>query len=61
MSFRTAGLAVAISLMILGCSTDPSTSTGDDRIWRAQLERQQQGAREAGRIGYIGYAGPSSN
>ena len=29
--------------------------------WRLQLERQQQGAREAGRIGYIGNYGPPAN
>jgi hypothetical protein len=29
-------------------------------MWRAQLERQQQTAREAGRIGWIGNAGPPS-
>jgi hypothetical protein len=28
-------------------------------MWRAQLERQQQSAREAGRIGWIGNAGPA--
>ena len=28
-------------------------------IWRAQLQRQQLVAREAGRIGYIGNAGPA--
>jgi hypothetical protein len=27
-------------------------------VWRAQLERQQLGANEAGRIGYIGNEGP---
>jgi hypothetical protein len=27
-------------------------------MWRAQKERQQQGAREAARIGYIGNEGP---
>ena len=27
-------------------------------MWRAQLERRQQAARKAGRIGWIGKAGP---
>ena len=30
-------------------------------MWREQKERQQQGAREAGRIGYIGNEGPVGN
>ena len=30
-------------------------------MWRAQLKRQQQGAREAGRIGYVGNEGPPAN
>jgi hypothetical protein len=61
MSFRSAGLVVAISLMVVGCSTNPSVSMSDDRIWREQLARQQQAARDAGRIGYIGNAGPALN
>ena len=28
-------------------------------MWSAQLARQQQAAREVGRIGYIGNAGPA--
>jgi isopentenyl diphosphate isomerase/L-lactate dehydrogenase-like FMN-dependent dehydrogenase len=48
----------ATCAMVLGCSTSPSASTSDDRVWPAQLDRQQQTAREAGRIGYIG-AGPA--
>ena len=35
-------------------------SASEARMWRAQLERQQQAAREAGRIGWIGNAGPPS-
>jgi hypothetical protein len=31
---------------------------GDSRMWSEQLERQQRIGREAGRIGYIGNAGP---
>jgi len=30
-------------------------------MWRAQKQRQQQGAREAGRIGYIGNEGSVGN
>ena len=30
-------------------------------MWREQKERQQQGEREAGRIGYIGNEGPVGN
>lgn len=71
MSFRSAGLAVAISLMVLGCYTNsyPSRAAvavqrvfqeqNDSRLWRVQKERQQRIAREAGRIGYIGNAGPA--
>ena len=71
MSFRYAGLAVAISLMVLGCYTNSYPSRAavaiqrvfhdpdDTRLWRVQKERQQRIAREAGRIGYIGNAGPA--
>ena len=58
-SFRLAFLAAVIFLMVLGCATRPSESASEARMWRAQLERQQQVAREAGRIGYIGNAGPA--
>jgi hypothetical protein len=59
MSFRSTLLACIISLMVLGCATNRSASTSDARMWRAQLYRQQLVAREAGRIGYIGNAGPA--
>jgi hypothetical protein len=71
MSFRATGLAVAISLMAFGCATNPYASRAgtavqrifqekdDSRLWRMQKERQQRIAREAGRIGYIGNAGPA--
>jgi hypothetical protein len=36
-------------------------SASSDRIWQAQLLRQQQAVRDQGRIGYIGYEGPSSS
>jgi hypothetical protein len=58
MSFHSTGLAGIICLLVLGCAIKPSVSTSDDRMWLAQLERQQQGARDAGRIGYIGNEGP---
>jgi predicted DNA-binding WGR domain protein len=35
-------------------------SSSSDRIWRAQLQRQQEVVRNQGRIGHIGYEGPSS-
>jgi hypothetical protein len=57
MSFRP-GLVGAISLMSLGCATNPSVSTSEPRMWREQKEYQQRLAREAGRIGYIGNEGP---
>jgi hypothetical protein len=53
-----AGLAGIISLMIFGCVSKSSVSEAQ---WRLQLERQQQRAREAGRIGYIGNEGPPAN
>jgi hypothetical protein len=44
--------------MVLGCATDPPVSAGEDaRLWREERERQQQGVREEGRIGYIGNEG----
>src|SRR5258705_6400206 len=68
---RSAGLAVAISLVVLGCATNQYASRAavaiervfqdqdDSRLWRGQKERQQRIAREAGRIGYIGNEGPA--
>ena len=59
MGFRFTGLACAISLMIMGCTHLTTADTPKTRaMWRAQLARQQLVAREAGRIGYIGNAGP---
>jgi hypothetical protein len=58
MSFRFSALAVVISAMALGCATNQSESAGETSRWRAQKERQQQIAREAGRIGYIGNEAP---
>lgn len=47
--------------MIPGCATNLPESASEARMWREQLERQQQGARESGRIGYIGNEGPVGN
>jgi hypothetical protein len=60
MSFRSIGLAGIISLMVLGCATNPYESASEARMWSAQLARQQQVVRDAGRIGYIGNEGPAS-
>jgi hypothetical protein len=59
-NFRFFGLAVVISLMVLGCATNQSETAEQARMWQRQLERQQQAARDAGRIGWIGNAGPGS-
>ena len=72
MSFRSTGLSVAISLIVLGCAPTKQYAAhagvvvqrifqdqNDSRLWRVQKERQQRIAREAGRIGYIGNAGPA--
>jgi hypothetical protein len=48
---------VGISLMILGCATKTSVS---EARWRAEKDYEQQGAREEGRIGYIGNAGATA-
>jgi hypothetical protein len=46
--------------MIPGCTPFTTKDTPQMRaMWRAQLQRQQLVAREAGRIGYIGNAGPA--
>ena len=58
MSLRSAGLAAIISLMVLGCASNPPISASQDaRLWQQEKERQQQGVREEGRIGYIGNEG----
>jgi hypothetical protein len=56
MSFQSTVL-VGISLMILGCATKTSVS---EARWRAEKDYEQQGAREEGRIGYIGNAGATA-
>ena len=59
MSVWSTGLACIISLMPLGCaSNSPVSASEDARMWQEEKERQQQGDREAGRIGYIGNEGP---
>jgi hypothetical protein len=57
MGFRVFGYAAILSIFLLelGCAVKPSAAN----LWRAQLERQQRVAREAGRIGHIGNAGPA--
>ena len=56
MGFRSGFAAViTISLMAIGCASKPLS----ENQWRQQKERQQRVGREAGRIGYIGNAGPS--
>ena len=44
--------------MVLGCANNPPISASQDaRLWQEEKERQQQGVREEGRIGYIGNEG----
>lgn len=71
MRFGLIGLASLVCLMLAGCATKQYATLAaaaiqrtfqeqnDSRMWREQLERQQRIAREAGRIGYIGNAGPA--
>ena len=44
--------------MLLGCATEPPKSESQ---WRAEKESEQQGARDDGRIGYIGNAGATAS
>jgi hypothetical protein len=59
MSFRFIGLTFALSLTLFGCVTSQTQPASDARIWSAQLQRQQEVVRDQGRIGHIGYEGPS--
>jgi outer membrane biogenesis lipoprotein LolB len=71
MRFGLIGLASLVCLMLAGCATTQYATLAaaaiqrtfqdqtDSHMWREQLERQQKIAREAGRIGYIGNAGPA--
>ena len=53
-------LVAALASLFLGCAPNARESASDARIWAAQLARQQEGARENGRIGWVGYDGPGS-
>lgn len=59
MRFRSIGCAaiICISFLTSGCALRRYVSMSD--LWRAQEVRQQRLAREAGRIGHIGNAGPA--
>ena len=58
-SFRLIGLTLATSFTVFGCASSGTDLRSDSRMWRAQLQRQQEVVRNQGRIGYIGYEGPS--
>jgi hypothetical protein len=58
MTVRSTGLAVGISGAAVAIQRI-FQDQDDSRLWRAQKARQQRIAREAGRIGYIGNAGPA--
>ena len=53
-------VVAALASLFLGCASNARESASDARIWAAQLARQQEGARENGRIGWVGYEGPGS-
>ena len=53
-------VVAALATLFLGCAPNARESASDARIWAAQLARQQEGARENGRIGWVGYDGPGS-
>jgi hypothetical protein len=65
------GLASLVCLTLAGCATAQYATLAaaaiqrtfqdqtDSHMWHEQLQRQQKIAREAGRIGYIGNAGPA--
>ena len=53
-------IVAALASLFLGCAPNARESASDARIWAAQLARQQEGARENGRIGWVGYDGPGS-
>lgn len=59
MRFRSMGCVAAIlfSVSMSGCALKRYVSMSE--IWRAQEVRQHRLAREAGRIGHIGNAGPA--
>ena len=53
-------LVAALASLFLGCAPNARESASADRMWAKQLAWQQEGARENGRIGWVGYDGPSS-
>jgi hypothetical protein len=53
-------VVAALASLFLGCASNARESASDARIWAARLARQQEGARENGRIGWVGYDGPDS-
>jgi hypothetical protein len=57
MGFRSSVFLI-IFLMLLGCATEPPVS---EARWRAEKDYEQQGARDDGRIGYIGNAGATAS
>jgi hypothetical protein len=59
MRFRSIGCVATILTAVLmsGCAFKRYVSMSD--VWRAQEVRQHRLAREAGRIGHIGNAGPA--
>ncbi|HEY5813145.1 MAG TPA: hypothetical protein VIT23_10905 [Terrimicrobiaceae bacterium] len=60
MGLRWSGIAaILLSLTVWGCATQPPSARVSEAQWQMAKERQQRIAREAGRIGYIGNAGPA--
>lgn len=53
-------VVAVLASLFFGCAPNAREPTSDARIWAAQLARQQEGARENGRIGWVGYDGPGS-
>jgi hypothetical protein len=54
MSFRLIELTLATSLTVFRMREQSTEFASDSRMWRAQLQRQQEVVRNQGRIGYIG-------
>lgn len=61
MGFRLTGLAGVVSLVVLGCASDPAASLVGSPEWLAQKQRQEERirewrlARDHGRMGYVGH------
>ena len=49
---------IALFFMLIGCATETTVS---EARWRAENEYEQQGARDDGRIGFIGNAGATAS